>query len=120
MRSSQCGVAAAMEFSPIAGCNVTPVTSQGQVRSFSAEPSLENTYNVKSASVIKAAFRERLAGAKAQALVGGGEARIKKQHAGGKLTARERLEGLLDQGRHMLCVLCSVHRVALLFVVRRL
>jgi hypothetical protein len=97
MRSSQRGVAAAMEFSPVTSCNVMPVTSQGQVRSFSVEPSLENAYNVKSASVVKAAFRKRLEGAKEQALVGGGEVRIKKQHAGGKLTARERIEVLLDQ-----------------------
>jgi propionyl-CoA carboxylase beta chain len=33
-----------------------------------------------------------------QALVGGGEERIKRQHADGKLTARERLELLLDPG----------------------
>ncbi len=33
-----------------------------------------------------------------QALIGGGEERIKKQHEEGKLTARERLEILLDEG----------------------
>jgi propionyl-CoA carboxylase beta chain len=33
-----------------------------------------------------------------EALVGGGEDRIKKQHAEGKLTARERIEVLLDPG----------------------
>lgn len=32
------------------------------------------------------------------ALAGGGEARVSKQHADGKLTARERIEILLDQG----------------------
>ena len=35
---------------------------------------------------------------KAQALLGGGEERIEKQHAKGKLTARERLHLLLDDG----------------------
>ncbi|MEL6942420.1 MAG: carboxyl transferase domain-containing protein, partial [Bacteroidota bacterium] len=35
---------------------------------------------------------------KAQALLGGGEDRIKKQHEKGKLTARERLHFLLDEG----------------------
>ena len=35
---------------------------------------------------------------KAAAKLGGGEERIKKQHAEGKLTARERLEILLDEG----------------------
>jgi len=34
----------------------------------------------------------------ARALLGGGEARIEAQHAKGKLTARERLELLLDEG----------------------
>ena len=34
----------------------------------------------------------------ASAVVGGGEARIEKQHAAGKLTARERLDTLLDPG----------------------
>ncbi len=33
-----------------------------------------------------------------KALLGGGEARIKKQHEGGKLTARERIDLLLDPG----------------------
>lgn len=35
---------------------------------------------------------------KAQALLGGGEARIQKQHEKGKLTARERIHFLLDEG----------------------
>ncbi|MEM7197553.1 MAG: carboxyl transferase domain-containing protein, partial [Pseudomonadota bacterium] len=35
---------------------------------------------------------------RARALLGGGEDRIKKQHAKGKLTARERIEALLDVG----------------------
>ena len=34
----------------------------------------------------------------AKALLGGGEERIKKQHEGGKLTARERIDLLLDPG----------------------
>ncbi|HYQ40798.1 MAG TPA: acyl-CoA carboxylase subunit beta [Polyangiaceae bacterium] len=39
---------------------------------------------------------QRLAQLNAQALLGGGQARIDKQHAQGKLTARERVELLLD------------------------
>ena len=35
---------------------------------------------------------------KAQALMGGGEKRIEKQHAKGKFTARERIDLLLDDG----------------------
>jgi propionyl-CoA carboxylase beta chain len=41
---------------------------------------------------------KRLAEMRAQAELGGGEARIKAQHAKGKLTARERLDLLLDEG----------------------
>ncbi|KAG5178839.1 propionyl-CoA carboxylase beta chain mitochondrial precursor [Tribonema minus] len=45
---------------------------------------------------IKRQFRARLAEAEEQSRMGGGEARISKQHAKGKLTARERLNVLLD------------------------
>ncbi|MDA0945850.1 MAG: hypothetical protein RLZZ314_1682 [Bacteroidota bacterium] len=41
---------------------------------------------------------ERLEAMRAEALQGGGEARIEAQHSKGKLTARERLELLLDPG----------------------
>jgi len=47
-------------------------------------------------SILKAAFRERLAQERAQALLGGGTKRIHKQHARGSLTARERIELLFD------------------------
>ena len=41
---------------------------------------------------------ERLKQMRAESLLGGGEARIEQQHARGKLTARERLDLLLDPG----------------------
>ena len=41
---------------------------------------------------------KRLAELRAHAELGGGEARIKAQHDKGKLTARERLDLLLDEG----------------------
>ncbi|MGB0347273.1 MAG: acyl-CoA carboxylase subunit beta [Balneolaceae bacterium] len=41
---------------------------------------------------------ERLMNMRAEALKGGGEARIEKQHAKGKLSARERVDLLLDKG----------------------
>lgn len=44
------------------------------------------------------AFADRWNDIKAKALLGGGEERIKKQHAKGKLTARERIALLLDAG----------------------
>src|SRR6201996_2765837 len=40
----------------------------------------------------------RLDDLNAKALLGGGEERIKKQHEGGKLTARERIDLLVDPG----------------------
>ena len=39
-----------------------------------------------------------LAARKAEARVAGGEAAIERHHAKGKMTARERIEYLLDQG----------------------
>ena len=44
------------------------------------------------------AHMQRLDELNAKALVGGGEDRIKKQHEAGKLTARERIDLLLDPG----------------------
>ncbi|MBP7000949.1 acyl-CoA carboxylase subunit beta [Amaricoccus sp.] len=41
---------------------------------------------------------EELAGRRAEARLGGGEKRVAAQHAKGKLTARERIEALLDEG----------------------
>jgi len=41
---------------------------------------------------------DRLAEAEAEAMLGGGDAAIAAQHARGKLTARERVEALLDPG----------------------
>ena len=43
-------------------------------------------------------FQERLRGLEARSLEGGGAERIERQHAAGKLTARERLDLLLDPG----------------------
>ncbi|MFO1104702.1 MAG: acyl-CoA carboxylase subunit beta [Amaricoccus sp.] len=44
------------------------------------------------------AILDQLEGRRAEARLGGGEARIAAQHAKGKLTARERIEVLLDEG----------------------
>jgi len=43
-------------------------------------------------------FAEKLKGLREEALLAGGERRIEKHHAGGKLTARERLDVLMDEG----------------------
>jgi propionyl-CoA carboxylase beta chain len=49
-------------------------------------------------SYLKKQFRDRLAHEREQALLGGGQVRIDKQHAKGRLAARERLELLFDHG----------------------
>jgi len=46
----------------------------------------------------------------AQALAGGGEARVQKQHEGGKLTARERIAAFLDEGSFEEMDALMVHR----------
>ena len=48
--------------------------------------------------ILKKHFRDKLASANEQALMGGGEKRIVKQHEKGKLTARERILLLVDEG----------------------
>jgi propionyl-CoA carboxylase beta chain len=55
-----------------------------------------STTSSRTPSSIKNAFRGRLSEIRKTVLLGGGEARIEKQHKGGKLTARERLELLFD------------------------
>src|SRR5438105_9674960 len=54
--------------------------------------------------------REKLAALDEQAELGGGEERIEKQHAEGKLTARERIELLLDPGSFIELDKFKVHR----------
>ena len=46
----------------------------------------------------RSALLDRLAEKEAAALAGGGEARIARQHASGRLTARERIDRLFDPG----------------------
>jgi propionyl-CoA carboxylase beta chain len=55
---------------------------------------------------------QRLDDINARALLGGGEDRIKKQHEGGKLTARERVDLLVDPGSFIEIGRLVVHRCA--------
>jgi len=48
----------------------------------------------------------------ARAVVGGGEARIERQHEAGKLTARERIDALLDEGSFVELDKFVTHRCA--------
>lgn len=59
---------------------------------------------------LKKAFRQRLDEAKEQATLGGGKSRIEKQHKRGKLSARERLELLLDEGSFREYDMLKTHR----------
>jgi propionyl-CoA carboxylase beta chain len=53
---------------------------------------------------------ETLKAKHAQALAGGGEDRVRKQHEGGKLTARERVAAFLDEGSFEEMDALMVHR----------
>ncbi len=55
---------------------------------------------------------QRLDEMNARALEGGGAERVKKQHEGGKLTARERIDLLLDPGSFVEIGAFVVHRCA--------
>lgn len=63
-----------------------------------------------SAVALKEAFRVRLADARAQALEGGGKARVDKQHKNGKLSARERISLLVDPGSFREYDMLKTHR----------
>ncbi len=55
---------------------------------------------------------ERLEEMEARAAVGGGQARIDRQHKAGKLTARERIDALLDEGSFVEMDKFVTHRCA--------
>jgi propionyl-CoA carboxylase beta chain len=61
-------------------------------------------------SIIKAAFREKLAHERERALLGGGQNRIDKLHSRGRLTARERLELLFDDNTFQELDMLKAHR----------
>jgi propionyl-CoA carboxylase beta chain len=55
---------------------------------------------------------QRLEAMEAQAVLGGGQERIDKQHEAGKLTARERIDALLDEGSFVELDKFVTHRCA--------
>ena len=63
-----------------------------------------------SAVGLRVAFKGRLEKARNEAMNGGGSARIEKQHEKGKLTARERLTLLLDEGSFREYDMLKTHR----------
>lgn len=62
------------------------------------------------ARALSVSVKERIAKLKAEALVGGGSGRIAKQHEKGKLTARERVDVLLDPGSFRETDMLKAHR----------
>ncbi|CAK4078786.1 unnamed protein product [Aphanomyces euteiches] len=58
----------------------------------------------------KLAFKQKLEDTRAKALLGGGAKRQEAQHAKGKLTARERVELLLDEGTFREYDMLKTHR----------
>lgn len=73
------------------GCTERFFYTTTNVSSTAADPALASD-----PSIVKAAFREKLAKERERALLGGGQKRIDKLHKRGRLTARERLELLFD------------------------
>ena len=66
--------------------------------------------STSSTVAIREKFRHRLAEARSAALLGGGQARIDSQHAKGKLTARERVNLLVDEGSFREYDMLKTHR----------
>jgi len=61
-------------------------------------------------ALMKAAFRIKLAAEREKSLVGGGQVRVDKQHSRGRLTARERIELLFDEGTFLEIDALKAHR----------
>ncbi|CAM9998567.1 unnamed protein product, partial [Hapterophycus canaliculatus] len=59
---------------------------------------------------VKRVFREKLEETRRRALEGGGETRLTRQHSRGKLSARERLEVLVDPGSFREYDMLKTHR----------
>lgn len=76
--------------SSLTHARVSPATVSTMSRLFTAPAT--------NAGTKPATFVDKLAAMKAKAVLGGGAERIEKQHEGGKLTARERIELLVDAG----------------------
>jgi len=95
------------------GCTVARNVEAGRMLSrFARVHSVQRAGLVRwnSSSAAQALFREKLEAARANALAGGGPERVEKQHAKGKLTARERLEILLDKGSFRETDMLKMHR----------
>lgn len=66
--------------------------------------------SVEALGTPKDRFRKRLEEVRQQALLGGGQAGIDRQHSRGKLSARERIELLVDPGSFREYDMLKAHR----------
>jgi hypothetical protein len=90
-----------------------PTLHRSSLKSFMNSSSARRIFSTNlppSIPELKLAFRNRLEDAREEARVGGGKVRIAKQHKGGKLTARERVELLLDPGSFREYDMLKTHR----------
>ena len=83
--------------SPPSGLDGRPATVHHVLPPSESDPGDQHSAIETDPSTVKRHFRRRLDGAKADSFLGGGPARIERQHARGSLTARERI-GLLFDG----------------------
>lgn len=86
------------------------LTSQRVLLSSSRASFSKKVTLTPSAVSLKTAFRNKLADAKEAAILGGGQKRIDAQHKKGKLTARERIELLLDENSFREMDMLKTHR----------
>ena len=79
-------------------CNNDTITSTTTTKHYTLQDDDKATISIieNDASTIKRKFRSRLNNTKSESLLGGGKARINKQHTRGSLTARERINLLFD------------------------
>lgn len=97
--------AAAVKTLSATGCAERYFQSTAANRAPAVDPALVND-----PTIIKAAFREKLAKERERALIGGGQKRIDKLHNRGRLTARERLELLFDDDTFQELDMLKAHR----------
>mmetsp|Transcript_17861 Transcript_17861/g.30061 ORF Transcript_17861/g.30061 Transcript_17861/m.30061 type:complete len:402 (-) Transcript_17861:798-2003(-) len=93
------------------GRSIRLSNSRGNYAAFSTEMDVRNPLPIHpTPTTLKAAFRDRLQTAKDNAKMGGGQRRIDSQHKKGKLTARERIDVLLDDGSFREYDMLKTHR----------
>src|SRR5712664_2744516 len=91
-------------------CSTFPLRMSDHTKRPPPEPSGGMSSAKRAERLSGLSARDKLAALDAQAELGGGQERIDKQHQEGKLTARERIELLLDPGSFVELDKFKVHR----------